>query len=277
MERFKKTNKSTILIDSSRMEQSINYINENDMITTVQLNSWYYKENNLNFVKKCPNIKIINNVDCEIVDFSALYETNNITSLWTDFPSGELDPSRISGLKDLRISWNKKIINIEKCFNLEELSLSNYKPKTKNLDQITYLKNLNELTIVQSNIQSLEGIEGLNSLTTLNLYYLKNLVSLEAICELQSTLEKIEIQNCPNIKSYEALKNLTQLSSLSIDRSSEISNLKFVKQLINLSYIYIGDTDVEDGNLSYLERIKNVEFTEKNNFSHLMKDFNSNK
>lgn len=273
MRRIRKRDKNTVMIESDKMEDYIEYINTNNMVTNVQLNSWYYKETDLRFLRFCPSITEVNNVDCEITDFTALYEADHIMAIYSDSPKSELDLSYMQNLKELYIGWNKNVLNLNSCKQLEKVSLSGYRPKLKGVTELAILKNLRELTLVQSSIEHLEGISNLESLESLNLYYLRNFKKLDEVSTASSSLKGIDIQNCPNIHSYEGLGALEFLEDLRIDSSREIPNLGFVKKMKNLNHICLWNTDVGDGDLSYLEAVRDVTFTEKKYYSHKMKDF----
>jgi hypothetical protein len=153
-----------------------------------------------------------------------VYNSNNWTFDLNHFPQ----------LIDLRIEWNKNIINLDKCDKLVFLSLTNYNPKYQNLKELSMLKNLEALKISRSRLQSLDGIQNLQNLKSLNLYKLRTLKSIDELLSVKNNLHSLSLDFCPNINDYNILESLTNLENLNIQNYRHSLNIDFAHKLEKL-------------------------------------------
>mgnify|MGYP000462481720 CR=1 FL=1 len=152
------------------------------------------------------------------------------------------------------------------------MRLWSYKPKTKNLEQFSDLKNLESLELIQSNITSLLGAEGLESLEKLGLFYLRSFNDLKYIEYLTNSLRILEIENCKKICDFTPIAELEGLEKLFMMDCGELASIQFVNQLPQLKLLAFGGTTVLDGDLYPCERIEEVYFTQKKHYTHRLKE-----
>ena len=106
-----------------------------------------------------------------------------------------------------------------------------------------YFANVKELTFVNSNLQSLEGISSLTKLKELNLNC--NLIyNLDGIEKL-NLLEILYLDDNP-FRLIHQLQNLRNLKFLSLDNCKNIETVYFLKNLFNLEKIFLFNTKVLD-------------------------------
>jgi len=112
----------TLIIDSSRINKTIDYIIKKD-VKSITINSAYYenwgKVIDLNFLK--PVSKIIEDISIlqENINFSILNELENLKGLSFDKATQPIDLCNFKQLKILGCDYSKNIINLDKSENLE--------------------------------------------------------------------------------------------------------------------------------------------------------------
>jgi protein phosphatase 1 regulatory subunit 7 len=167
-------NEGNCIIVSDIINEQIEYINNND-VASIYINNIGYKDTNINFLEFCPNIKKVNIYNDNINDLSGLYKLVDLKILYISDLKCEIDLSKLRKLIEFRGDFNKNIKGLDECVNLETLSLSKYKTKNKNLEELAFLKNSKYLEIIQSQITSLNGIENLKKINELDFYSLPKL------------------------------------------------------------------------------------------------------
>ena len=137
----------------------------------------------------------------------------------------EIDYSKVHGLVDLIVEWNRKALNIDKIDTLRSLYVRGYKSKTKNLQTLFSSKHLQQLTMVGGNATSLDGIGQSENLQCLYLYYGKYLKDISALEKVKKTLQLLCIEHCPNIQDYSVLEKMENLQTLIIYGNNKISDI----------------------------------------------------
>jgi Leucine-rich repeat (LRR) protein len=128
--------------------------------------------------------------------------------------------------------------------HLERLNIDHlYLPQSK----FTSLEPLNGLTTLSSldlhdatGITSLEPLEGLANLSWLDLSYATGITSLEPLKGL-TNLRSLYLDNATGVTSLEPLKGLTNLGSLDLRDAIGIRSLEPLKGLTKLSYLNLSN------------------------------------
>lgn len=261
----------SVKINEENIKESIAYIQEHQ-INNVDLS---YELDQVDFLSECPDIEMVSLGGEDLKDVSGLYQLENLKSLSINETrsSLEIDLEKICSLEVLYGQLPPKAKGLGTLENLKEMRLWGYKPKTKNLEQFSDLKNLESLELVQSNITSLMGAEGLESLEKLGLFYLRSFNDLKDIKYLTNSLRILEIENCKKIGDFTPLAELKGLEKLFMMDCGEIASIQFVNQLPPLKVLAFGGTTVLDGDLYPCERIEEVYFTQKKHYTHRLKEY----
>lgn len=261
----------SVKINEDNIRESIAYIQEHQIIN-VDLS---YELDQVDFLSECPDIERVSLGGEDLKDVSGLYHLNNLKSLSINEirSSLEIDFQRIPSLEVLYGQLPLKAKGIGTLKNLKEMRLWGYKPKTKNLEQFSDLKNLESLELIQSNITSLLGAEGLESLEKLGLFYLRSFYDLKIIKYLTTSLRILEIENCKKIGDFTPIADLKSLEKLFMMDCGELASIQFVNQLPRLKLLAFGGTIVLDGDLYPCERIEEVYFTQKKHYTHRLKEY----
>lgn len=250
---FKLSGKS-LMIESERLSEYISYINDNDIID-IYICDLYYKLENLDFLTHCPNIKNVNINSKYISYVDELYKLKDLKELIIQDIGCCIDLLNIPNIEKLAVTWDKNIRNIDKLKNLKDLRVDNYNPKSKSFDELMSFSDIEKLSIVYSNLESLKGIEMFYRLNCLNLYYLKKLSSIKEL-SFNKNLEEISFETCKKINDYHYLSKLNNLKKISICNCGELESIKFINDIESLEWFVCLKTDIKDGDITPCKRIK---------------------
>ncbi|WP_144551293.1 leucine-rich repeat domain-containing protein [Peribacillus simplex] len=264
----------TVLVSSPNLPKEISFINENQ-ITKVEINDYYYDLNEINFLSECPGIEQITINHFYLKDYSGIYNLKNLKTL----DIGETEKNNILMLNELPFLeslycyWTPKITGLNFQVNLQELLIWKYAPKERDLSVLFDLTKLKFLNLTQPKIDSLNGIQKLNNLEHVEVNNSRTLYNIETIKELKNSLKKLEINQCKNINNIHEIEHLINLEYLIFSDCGEVPSINFVGGLKNLNHFSFDGTTVLNGDLSPCIGIEYVNFTDKKHYSHSRKDF----
>lgn len=257
-----------IVVEDQRLVEYENYI-QMQKVEGIYLTSLYYSKDDIDFIEKIADLKKLN-LSISLRNYEVLYYLDNLEELHLEDPKGEVDLTRFKKLKRLSLyNVTKHVIGLENCNQLIQVTLWKYKPKLINLEELSSLIRLNNLTLIQGTISSLKGCQNLSDLTKLELTYLSKLTHIDDIVYTEQ-LKVLSFESCKNIDDFTCIKNLEKLSLINC---GEIASLKFISELPNLKLLVFSKTNVVDGDLSYCEGIEYVGFDNKKHYTHKMSDF----
>jgi protein phosphatase 1 regulatory subunit 7 len=114
------------------------------------------------------------------------------------------------------------------------------------------------------------------NLKRLELAYLTKIESISAIEELMNTsIEVLDFLKCRKISDHDAVKCLASLKTLKFNDCGEIPNIRFLNEMCNLEEFRFVNTNVLDGDLSPLLKLKAVGFFAKKHYSHSPEDIDA--
>lgn len=264
-----------IPINEHSLLEHIEFINKH------KLKKAYLVCNDLSFITQCPTLKYISVIPADSADdnfdFSPLYGMPEIKSLGCQNLYGsreqylsEIDYSRIHGLIDLGVSFNKGTLNYNKVETLKSLAMSAFKGKNRDLTDLFCSKELDTLRLIQCGIYSLNGIETSRKMQCLYLHYNRSLSDISALRKVNRTLKALRIENCPKINDFSVLSELENLELLELSGSNELPDLSFLKKMKNLK-TFIFNMNVKDGDLTPCLGLSYV-YSEKNRKHYNLKD-----
>jgi len=256
-----------LIVESERLEQSVAYCNKKQ-IRWLHISPYHgYELDDLEFLPKCRTVTGIH-LQGGVSNFDGLYRLQNLESLSVVFPH-HLMLSEFPKLTDLATDWNPSIDeSLFKVKSLSRLWIRKYKPVNEDLERIKALKGLEELTIIESSIRSLEGIQALSQLKTLGLAYCRKLVTIESLLELKGNLRELEIDHCKGIKDLSVIGALTQLRKAILADNGEIPSLEFVRGMPRLEFLSFVGTKVRDGDMTPCFSLKYAGFLKRRGYSH---------
>jgi len=261
-----------LVIESDRLDEYIQYIISKN-IKNVYLCNLYFKHTNLQFFEKCNFIEKLNISSDTIEDYRGMQYLINLKELTLNEAKGRVDLTYNPIIEDLSVVMSKNIIGLYTLKRLKKLRLWKYKPKSKDLSEISALKLIEELAITNSTIESLNGCGRLENLQKLELNYLNKLCYLNGLEGNLHSLTKLEFESCKKIKNHEFVKCLTNLQKLGFNSCGNIETIGFIDNMLNLRHFTFLNTNIVDGNLEPCIGIEYVAFTNKKHYTHKERDF----
>jgi len=269
-----KFREEAIILIEKYLDDAIIYLNKNNYKYISIRNNGFYKKYTDEIFPTSKLIKIKSDVldldidyEYTVIDDNIPFETLEDLRL-ADCTIEKLDLGNFPNLRKIGYEWNRKIINLELCTKLTELYLTKYKSKDKNLHEIGKHLNLKFLSFVHGNLATLEGIENFPKLETLELSYQRNLKSIKDLGKIKDSLIGLNIEGARNIKDYESVAKLKNLKYLSFDKCGEIESLDFINDMPNLEAITFYKTNIKDGNMLPLLKLKRCWYDSKRHYSH---------
>lgn len=156
------------------------------------------------------------------------------------------DFSRLGNLAEVGGVWSPKWTNLERCKALRRFSVSGY--KKSDLGELKAHPLLEEISLISPALTSLEGIDALPVLRTLEISRSAALESLEGVGDAP-VLTRLSLSGCRKISDYEPLAGARGLESLEVEQCSAIPSLSFIGSLPKLRFLSIMDTALSDKSL----------------------------
>lgn len=269
----------TVPCFSSRINGSSHSLEEQvEFINRYRVEKALIIAENIDFVTMCPTLRHLRIVPADSAadefDYSPLYKLPQIKSLqcstiygFREEFSTTIDCAKINGLENIHIT-NSRYKNINAVKTLKGLSLSNY--EKRDMSEAFCSSILDTLSIFQSKITALEGIQKSQKMQCLYLYYNRSLQDISALRKVKTTLKALRIENCPKINDFSPLGELENLELLELSGSNELSSLGFLIKMKNLK-TFIFNMNVKDGDLTPCLDLSYV-YSEKNRKHYNLKD-----
>lgn len=211
----------------------------------------------ISFITQCPGLKHLDIIPSDNsgdgFDYSPLYEMPLIKSLGCSVVYGfreefstSIDCSKIKGLEFIHIN-DPRMLNYSNINSLKDLGLSNY--KGKDLSEAFNSPILDTITVIQSKIKTLDGIEKSKRMQCVYLYYNRNLQDISALKKIGNTVKALRIENCPQIKDFSFLSDLEELEHLFLLGNNNLPSLSFLNNMKNLKTFILG-MNVLDGDIT---------------------------
>lgn len=212
---------------------------------------------NIDFIIMCPTLKYIRIIPsdnaCYTFDYSPLYKMPQIKSLQCPasydpkkIPLTPIDCERINGLQSIHIA-DARYENYNRVCTLKSLGLTKY--AKKDISEAFESPILDTLSIFQSKICTLDGIQHSQKIQCLYLYGNHNLNDLSALKNVKGTLKALRIENSPRITDFTVLGELENLELLQLSGTNELPNLRFLETMPKLKTLILGMV-VVDGDIS---------------------------
>lgn len=262
------TNKKCLVLESPWQDsfESILIEKNIDHIRLSEHSGWH--EEKIDFIKKIPFLSGIEIYSKKVKDIKPIAILTGLKYLAIDCPYKEIDLSCFTELEHLLLRFRKKTDGIYSLNNLVLINIINF-PEI-NLEKLSNMPNLSDIKITSKILASLHGAEKILNLSSIDLFSCPNLSTLDNIGKCNN-LATLDIENCKNIYNIEPIKNNLFLKRISINNCMDIESLyplngfEFLEEIILL-----GNTNVADGNLSFLcslPSLKNTIFSDRKNYS----------
>ncbi|MFT5424974.1 MAG: protein phosphatase 1 regulatory subunit 7 [Phycisphaerales bacterium] len=245
------------------------YYRDHDLCRIGFLSIMGYSLPDLEFLKDHPYVRGVALQEADKLDISGLRHLPKLEYLLVSESKQPLDLSQFRELTEFRGTWHPKLLITSESRKLRTLALWKYKPKSKDLSELAELPALEDLSIVQSPLTSIRGVGRFRKLKRLELSYLTKLESVAGIEELSgSRLERLECHVCKKIGDHAAARAVPSLRVLRYNDCGEIPDIGFLDDLPNLEDFRFVHTNILDGDLCPLLRLKSAGFFKKKHYSH---------
>ena len=267
----------SFLFDSDRIELSLNYVTSNN-IKRVTLNPFNgFTANNLKSIMPLSNVVEELIIGSETINYDGLGEFRKLTVLGAlDNKKDIIDLNNFPNLVTLNCNVTDRLKGLENSVKLESLTISDYKSKTKDLYALPSLNDLQYLSLIKTDITTMQGIERFSNLKKLEIFSASKLETIAPLEALSNSLEEVQIEKCKKVKDYETLRRVKSLKKIILCESGEIKSLAFVNELPLLEFISFWGTNVLDGNIKYCEGLNYVGFDNKRHYTHKSEQFKNN-
>lgn len=263
-----------LIIESSKLDACIKYVLDGN-IKSITIN--YFQGYDL------PDIHFLNKLS-DVLEGLHLPETkfdnqvvNTLHKLkflgFADNKKDVIDLINFPKLESLACDYSSRLKGLETCKNLQNLALTGYKSKNKNLNEIPLFLELREFFLFKTDVTNLHGIERFCNLKKLEIFSASKLETIAELQALSNSLDEIIIEQCKKINDYEILGKVKSLKKIILSESGEIKSLYFLKELPRLEFISFWGTNVLDGNIKYCEGINFVGFDNKKHYTHKSEQF----
>ena len=236
--------------------------------------------NDLSFITQCPSlnsIAVYPSLDAENeFDFSPLYKMPNIRELYCVTTYGlkdefhtTIDYSKIDGLCDISAGGVGQF-GYEKVNTLQRLWLSGSR-RHNDFSTISCSTVLEDITVLQCSVKSLQGLDKYSRLQQLALYHCRSLTDITALKYISKTLRSLTIESCPKITDFSVLNDLCELEHLQLDGNNTLPDLNFLSNMKKLK-IFCFTMNVLDGNLTTCKNIPYASCKNRNHYNIKDKD-----
>ncbi|NJA06618.1 leucine-rich repeat protein [Methylococcaceae bacterium WWC4] len=178
-----------------------------------------------------------------------------------------LDFSDLSNLESLAITWIRGDKLPKAGPHLKELSLRECSLKSKDFNELPEYISLEKLRMVGGNIVSLSGIEKYKLLRKSEFYYMRNLKDISALNQCDE-VDELHFEGCKKIANIQCLEKCENLRTLKYIDCGEIQSLSILNSFKALDFFAFVKTDVIDGDMTPLFRLKYAGFLNKRSYSH---------
>lgn len=197
-----------VFMQSGNIKKCINYMKEHSLENIIINSEFKYNLRHLDFLREYTFITGVE-IETDIADYSALNFLHELKTLIIHHSNNVVDFANFSKLESVNLNWSENFINIEKCSLLKELTLWKY--PAENLLFLKSFPELERLSIYDSKIHNLAGIEHCKKLISLTLTRNRNLESVDVLPAIRNTLTELVIDGSKQLTDYKPIGELSNL------------------------------------------------------------------
>ncbi|MFC5282635.1 hypothetical protein [Pedobacter alpinus] len=245
-------------------------------ITDLEINSGKgWSGEHVDFLSLFPNLRSLTLIDFNIQSIEGIHYLKNLERLEVHtYSKTAVNFNSFPKLTDCAFEWIKGSESLFEKIGITSLFINSY--KAKNATQFSKLCNLEELSILNSPIENLNGLSGLKSLRFLRLANLNKITSIDCIENFQG-LEELEIEKCKGILSIAEIFKLLKLKRLLLLDMGGIKSIKDIRNLTELrEFLFYESTNIIDGDLSSILELENlikISFQNRKHYTHKRENF----
>lgn len=231
----------------------------------------------LSFLEHFPLLLYLEIVNVKNVNTRQLHCLRNLRGLRLESPGAGIDFGSFPKLEIYTGDWHVDNHNLKQCHDLRRLHLWHFSPRSRDLSVFMEMTRLEELSLIQTNITSLSGVETLEDLRFLTIAYAPKLKSLSALADHNMQIRELDLGKVKNIGSYNPIASLKYLRLLRVSSCAPMRDLKWMTGMKRLDFFSFVDTNVVDGNLSpllHLAALRYVGTMDRRHYNYTMDRLN---
>lgn len=234
-----------------------------------------WRGENVIFLQSLPNLKSLTIIDLNIKSIDSIHYLNELRKIEiSTYCKTPVNFNSFPKLTECGFEWIKGSDSLFESSSIQKLFINSYDKKSS--AEFSRLLNLEELSILNSPIENLQGLSLLKKLKTLRLANLKKVTSLHGLEDLQY-LEELEVQRCKGIGAISEILKLNKLTRLLLIDIGDIASIKGIENLTELKdFLFYESTNIIDGDLSPILKLNNlskISFQNRKHYTHKREDF----
>lgn len=182
-------------IDSANLESCLKEVKQRKIYGVFGNPTFGFKEDNLDFLRKIPDIKSVWFWDVELKDINGLYECQQLLKFGVHEKRPPIDFHRLPHLKEVTWIYKAKDSGIATLQSAKIIYVWHYKPSHKSYKSLELPPRVERLELYWANPASLDGLPTLSHLRELEIHRCKNLQTLEGLPQIAPNLERLLITN----------------------------------------------------------------------------------
>jgi protein phosphatase 1 regulatory subunit 7 len=231
----------------------------------------------LSFLDRYPDLLYLEVLEQKRVATKHLEALGNLRGLRLETPGAGIDFAWFPELEVFSGDWHQDNCNLARARELRRLHVWQFKPRSRDLDDVAGVPRLEALHLVQTTVESLAGIETLEDLRYLEMAYAPKLASLNALARPGVEVRELAIEKAKAIADYAPVAAIKRLRRLRLSSCAAMPDLKWTAGMDDLDFFSFVETDVADGDLSPLLNLPKLRYAgtmDKRHYNYRFKDLN---
>ena len=158
-----------------------------------------FKEENLDFLAKLPNVKSVWFWDVALNNLDGLYALKSLQNVGVHGQRPPIDFGRLRNLTDVNWDFNPQDVGIAKLRKLRSLYVWRYNPPHRSFAGLQFPSGLEELEFVWGNPDTLAGLPEFPRLKRLIIRRFRNLTSIAEMPRIAPNVEHLVITACGRV------------------------------------------------------------------------------
>lgn len=158
------------------------------------------------------------------------------------------DFSGMSELESVGGVWSEMWSGLDHCPSIRRVHVSAFKRET--LEGLSWLSSVKELTLIQTGLRSLKGVDAASGLRELSISYARLLRNIGSLAGLDG-LRRLELESSRKIEDFADIGSIPGLEFLLLKQCGALASISFIERNLHLVGLALIDTKVTDLDLSY--------------------------
>jgi hypothetical protein len=201
-------------IESDKLKECIEYAKCIGIRGVFGAPSFGFLESDLDFLAELPWIEDVWLWDINLKDIEGLYELEDLRYLGVEPKRPPIDFGHFAKLQTAVLTLQKDDRGLEKLTGLETLHLWHFRSKANTFASLHLPDSLKELQINWANPESLETLQRLTNLKSLEIHRCRNLKTIGNLASKYPALERLIIEACGNLAIDEAAEAIKACPNL---------------------------------------------------------------